>query len=126
MASKRQLQIAEALKRHFSEVLQHEGYLIYGSEPLVTVTNVQVSPDISMAKVYLSIYNVASKEMVLELINQNGTRLRQLLAGRVKNHLRRVPHLEFFLDQLLDEMDKVDNLFERLYAENQMGSSEEE
>lgn len=126
MQNKRQLQMAEAVKRHFSEVLQREGYLIYGTEPLVTVTGVNISPDLSQAKVYLSVYNVAVKENVVESISHNASRLRQSLAARTKRHLRRVPYLEFHLDELLDEIEKVDNLFDRLYAENQMGSGEEE
>ncbi|TVR82640.1 MAG: 30S ribosome-binding factor RbfA [Saprospirales bacterium] len=125
MASKRQLQVAETIKRHFSELLQREGYLIYGNEPFVTVTNVDVSPDLSQARVYLSVYNVAAKEHIIGLMDQSATRLRQLLAQRVRKHIRRTPHLEFHLDGLLDEMEKVDNLFDRLYSENQMGSEEE-
>ena len=124
MASKRQLQVAEAIKRHFSEVLQREGYLIYGSEPFVTVTGVNVSPDLSQANIYLSVYNVAKKENVIEAVSHHGTKLRQSLASRVRKHMRRVPFLEFHLDEMLDEMEKVDNLFERLYAENQMGEEE--
>lgn len=124
MASKRQLQVAEAIKRHFSVVLQSEGYLIYGSEPFVTVTGVNVSPDLSQAKIYLSVYNVAKKENVIEAVSHHGTKLRQSLASRVRRHMRRVPFLEFHLDEMLDEMEKVDNLFVRLYAENQMGEEE--
>ena len=124
MASKRQLQVAEAIKRHFSVVLQREGYLIYGAEPFVTVTGVNVSPDLSQANIYLSVYNVAKKENVIEAVSHHGTKLRQSLASRVRNHMRRVPFLEFHLDEMLDEMEKVDNLFERLYAENQMGEEE--
>lgn len=125
MASKRQLQVAETIKRHFSELLQREGYLIYGSEPFVTVTNVDVSPDLSQARVYLSVYNVVAKEHVIGLMDQSANRLRQLLSQRVRKHLRRIPYLEFHLDGLLDEMERVDNLFDRLYSENQMGSEEE-
>ncbi|TVQ47624.1 MAG: 30S ribosome-binding factor RbfA [Saprospirales bacterium] len=124
MASKRQLQVAETIKRHFSVVLQREGYLIYGSEPLVTVTGVSITPDLSQASIYLSIYNVAKKENVIEAVSHHGTKLRQSLASRVRKHMRRVPFLEFHLDELLDEMEKVDNLFERLYAEDQMGEEE--
>jgi ribosome-binding factor A len=55
MATKRNLQVAELIKRHFSEVLQSEGGYVYGTEPLVTVTKVMVSPDFSQAKIYLSV-----------------------------------------------------------------------
>ena len=126
MANIRQLQIAETIKRHFSEVLLLEGSLIYGSEPFVTVTNVVVTPDLGLAKIYLSVYNVTAKEHVIGLMDEHNYRLRKLLGSRVRKHLRRVPYLEFYLDELLDEMERVDNLFEKLYEEDQMGTGEEE
>ncbi len=55
--SKRQLQVAETIKRNFGIVLQQEGSYIYGSEVLVTVTSVKLTPDFSQAKIYLSVYN---------------------------------------------------------------------
>ena len=55
--SKRQLQISEVIRRNFSAVLQQEGGYIYGTEALVTVTTVKVTPDLSLAKIYLSVYN---------------------------------------------------------------------
>ncbi|TVR89935.1 MAG: 30S ribosome-binding factor RbfA [Saprospirales bacterium] len=125
MASIRQLQVAETIKRHFSELLVMEGQYIYGSEPFVTVTNVVVSPDISVAKIYLSVYNVATKENVIGLLDESSHSLKISLGKRLKKHLRRIPQLEFHLDELLDEMERVDNLFDRLHAENQMGSEEE-
>ena len=56
MESKRQKQVAELIKRNFGTLLQQEGAYIYGSEALVTVTSVKMSPDMSLAKIYLSVY----------------------------------------------------------------------
>ena len=57
MASIRQEQTSEMIKRHFSVVLQEQGSYIYGAEVLVTITTVQVSPDLGSCKVYCSVYN---------------------------------------------------------------------
>jgi ribosome-binding factor A len=124
MASKRQLQVAEVLKRSFSQVLLAEGSNIY-ERALVTVTNVSVAPDLASAKIYLSIYNVENKQEVLTMLEENYRRLKQNLAYRIRKHVRRVPDFKMFLDDTLDEMDKLNQLFNQLHADNQMGSEEE-
>ncbi len=126
METKRQRQVAEMIKRHFSLVLQAEGSYIYGAQPLVTVTEVKVTPDVSLAKIYLSIWNTENKQAVLLLLEEERSRLKQAMAARLKKHLRRIPELAYFEDETLDEMYKVDALFNRLYAEEQMPSNEEE
>lgn len=126
MESKRQRQVSEMVKRHFSEVLRSEGVYIYGAEPLVTVTEVTVSPDMSVANIYLSIWNTENKQAVLLLMQEEYSRLKQAMAQRVKRHMRRLPEMTFFQDETLDEMYKVDSLFDRLYQEGQMPVTEEE
>lgn len=125
MESKRQRQIAEVIKRNFSLVLQQEGPYIYGAKPLVTVTEVKVTPDMSLAKIYLSIWNTENKQAVLLLMEEEHQRLKQAMAQRVRRQLRRLPEISYFEDELLDEMYKVDTLFDRLYADNQMPDEEE-
>ncbi len=116
MASKRQMQVSELIKRHFSDVLQQEGYLIYGGV-LVTVTQVEVSPDLSLASIYLSVFNAEDKPLVLEKINQQLWRLKQELVKRIRNKVRRIPSLRLFLDETLDEMSRVDELLARYKEE---------
>lgn len=108
------------IKRNFSIVLQQEGSYIYGTQPLVTVTEVQVSPDLSVGKVYLSIWNTENKQAVILQMEEDHQRLKSALASRLKRHLRRLPELAYYIDETLDEMNKVDNLFDRLYASDQM------
>ena len=124
MASKRQLQVGEVLKRSFAQVLLAEGNNIY-DRALVTVTNVTVAPDLATAKIYLSVYNAENKLEVLQLLDENYHRLKQNLAHRIRRHVRRVPEFKMFLDDTLDEMDKLNQLFNELHANNQMGSEEE-
>ncbi|MDP4710725.1 MAG: 30S ribosome-binding factor RbfA [Saprospiraceae bacterium] len=126
METKRQKQVAELIKRNFSLVLQQEGSYIYGAQPLVTVTQVVVSPDMSLAKIYLSVYNKESKQEVILEMEHEVIRLKQALAHRVKKHLRRIPEINFYLDDTLDEMYRLNHLFDDLHAANQMGDDEEE
>ncbi len=120
MQSKRQRQVAELIKRNFSIVLQQEGVYVYGAQPLVTVMDVQVSPDLSVGKVYVSVWNTDNKQAVILQMEEEHQRLKNSLAQRVRKQLRRLPDMSYFLDETLDEMNKVDNIFDQLYAENQM------
>ncbi|MEZ5043096.1 MAG: 30S ribosome-binding factor RbfA [Saprospiraceae bacterium] len=126
METKRQRQIAELVKRNFSIVLQQEGSYLYGHEPLVTVTAVKLSPDLGLAKIYLSVYNTENKQAVLLQMQEEIVRLRQGLAHRIRKQVRRIPDIAFYLDETVDEMYRVNDLFERLRRENQMGTDEAE
>ena len=123
MQSKRQLQVGETIKRHFSRVLQNEGSYIYGSA-LVTVTNVVMSPDMMLAKIYLSVYGVDNKQGVILMMEEHKNRLRQSLAQRIRKHVRRIPDIDFYLDDTLDESYRLEALFDRLHENNEMGEEE--
>jgi len=124
METKRQKQIGELLRRQLSMVLMEEGSYIF-EKALVTVTSVNVSPDLQNAKVYLSVFNTENKQEVMYSIQENNYRLRFSLANKVGKQLRRIPELQFFLDESLDEIFRMDQLFSKLRATNQMGSEEE-
>ncbi len=118
MGSRRQLQVGELIKRHFSTVLQQEGTYIYGSQVLVSVTHVLMSPDLGLAKIYLSVYNADDKDVILQQINESLHRLKQQLSARIRKHVRRIPNIDFYLDETLDEIDKVEDLFGRIKKED--------
>ena len=125
MESKKQKQIAELVRRNMGIILQEEGSYIYG-DVLVTVTNVVVSPDMGQAKVYISAYNTENKQAVLLELQENYSRLRQALAYRIRKLVRRIPEIHFYLDDTLDEMYRLNSIFDQLEKENQMGTHREE
>lgn len=116
MQNKRQSQVGELIKRNFSMVLQVEGSYIY-KNALVSVTNVLMSPDLSYAKIYLSVYNRDDKNRVIEELTQEKPRLKNSLSSRIRKHVRRIPEIDFFLDETLDEMYRLNNLFDRIQGE---------
>ncbi len=124
METIKQKQTAETIKRHFSIILQEEGGYIYGRDVLVTVTQVRMTPDLSLAKIYLSIYNTENKQAPILQLQEEQVRLRQALAHRVRKQMRRVPEIAFFMDDTLDEMYRVDEIFQRLRQEGKMGEEE--
>ena len=114
METKRQLQAGELIKRHFSIVIREQGPYIFGVEPLVSVTRVMMSPDLGLAKIYVSVYNTEDKNAVLLLLREEKNRLKQQLVNRIRKHVRRIPHIDFYLDDTLDEMHKIDELLNSL------------
>ena len=124
METKRQKQVAEQVRRQFSDVLRQEGRYMY-EDALVTVTSVRMSPDLGIAKIYLSVYNTDNKQEVLLNMEQEHVRLRQALAYRLRKHVRRIPEIALYLDDTLDEMYRLNALFDKLHKEDQMGSEEE-
>ena len=97
-------------------VIQHEiAYLIQdairkSSVPnlMVSVTKVKVVPDISMAKVYVSIFPKDKVDMYIENLKTNKNQLRHDLSQKLKSQLRKVPELNFYLDESLDYIEKID------------------
>lgn len=123
MASKRQQQVAEIIKRNFGIVLQQEGSYIYG-DAFVTVTQAMVSPDMSMAKIYVSIFNTDNKQGVLLMMENEIMRLKSSLAHRIRRHVRRIPDIALYIDDTLDEMYKLNQIFDGLQSDKP--SAEEE
>lgn len=124
METKRQLQVGELIKRNFSLVLQQEGRYIYGDEALVTVTQVKMSSDLGLAKIYLSVFNTENKQAVIIQLEQENSRLRKILSQRIRKHVRRIPYIDVYQDDTLDEMWQLNSLFDKLRADKQMGEEE--
>ena len=114
MESIRQKQVGEMIRRYFSMILTSEGGYIYGRDKLVTVTSVKMTPDLLVAKVYVSIYGTEDKQEVILQLEDAYPRLRQALSAKIGKQMRRLPGLEFFIDDIVDEMYRVDDLLDRI------------
>jgi len=126
METIKQQQTGELVKRNFSQILQQEGSYIYGSNLLVTVTQVKMTPDLGLAKIYLSVFNTEHKQEPLLMMEEEKVRLRQVLGSRIKKWVRRIPEIDFYLDDTLDEMYRLSELFSKMEAENQMGKADDD
>ncbi len=109
MESTRQKKIGKLLQRDLSEMFQREAKeFTHGA--MVSVTVIRVTADLSIAKVYLSIFPTGKKEEVFSIINENANKLRYFLGQRVGKQLRVIPELHFFIDDSLDYIDNIDRL----------------
>ncbi|HAD14463.1 MAG TPA: 30S ribosome-binding factor RbfA [Saprospirales bacterium] len=118
MESIRQKQVGELIRRYFGMILTETGTNIYGRGKLVTVTDVKMTPDLLLAKIYISVYGTEDKPEVIMLMEDSHTQLRQALASKIGKQMRRMPDLEFFLDDTVDEMYRVDALLNRVNEED--------
>jgi len=89
-------------------------FLKRGSElapgKMVSVTKVRVSPDLSFARVYISIYTSTGQDGVLKAIQDHSTKIRFEMGQKIRKQLRIVPEIAFFIDDSLDYIDKIDKL----------------
>ena len=100
MESTRQAKIARLLQKELSEIFRQQTAKTHGT--LVTVTAVRVSPDLSVARAYLSVFPSDKGAAMLESINASARTVRYELAQRVRFQLRKTPELTFMLDDSLD------------------------
>lgn len=109
MDSVRQNKVNSLLQQEMAEVMQGHGrQLLPGG--LITVTAVRVSPDLGLAKVYLSLFPTKDKQAVLQHVRDMGSKLRGELGHRVGKQLRIVPELNFYIDDSLDRTEEIENL----------------
>ena len=119
MESKRQAKIARLLQKELSEIFRRETAMLGGV--LVSVSAVRVSPDLSIAKAYLSIFPTEKSQEILANINRQAKTVRYELAQAVRQILRKCPDLQFYLDDSLDYIENID----RLLGPHKEHSSEE-
>ncbi|MCI2081950.1 MAG: 30S ribosome-binding factor RbfA [Bacteroidales bacterium] len=112
----RQERVASQLKRDLADIIRQRGMAAFDGA-LVTVVEVRISPDLAVAKVYLSIFPTGKTASVMETISQNAKSIRGELGHRVSKQLRIVPELTFFVDDSLDYAEHIDEILKRTKTE---------
>lgn len=103
--------ISRLLQKELSEIFRLETAKMGGV--LISVSTVRVSPDLSVARAYLSIFPSERAQELIGNINDNVAAIRYALASRVKYQLRRTPELSFFIDDSLDYIEHIDQLLKK-------------
>ena len=111
MDNNRLQKVARLIQKDMGEILRYESKNLFKGA-MITVTRVRVSSDLSIAKIYISIFALAGvkPEEIYELVNANKSLLRNKLAIMERNQLRIIPDLTFFIDDSLDYSDNIDRL----------------
>lgn len=108
METNRQKKIGNLLQQDLVDILQGEVRKNGISNLIISVSKVSVTTDLSIAKVYLSIFPQEKAQEILVAIKSNTPLIKHDLAQRVKSQLRKVPNLIFYIDDSLDYMEKID------------------
>ena len=110
--STRQQKVGRQLQRDLAEIFRARGSAISGGA-MITVTGVRISPDLSFAKVYLSIFPSPKTGEILDNISASAKQIRGELGRRVSKQLRIVPELAFYIDDSLDYIERIDELLKK-------------
>ena len=109
METTRQQKISRLIQKDLGVIFQQESRNLFEGA-LITVTKVQVTKDLAIAKVYLSLFITSDKQVILDKIRHHGREVRHFLVQRVHHQLRILPELQFFLDDSLDYIENIDHL----------------
>ena len=111
MQETRQNRISRLLQKELSLIFQSQTRQMHGV--MVSVTRVKISPDLSICTAYLSICPSERGDELLKNIQQNTSTIRYDLGQRVRNQLRIIPELRFFIDDSLDYLERIDDLLKQ-------------
>ena len=111
MESTRIQKIQRQIQKDLSEIFREDTAKMRGV--IVSVSNVRVSPDLSIARVHLSVFPSERAQEIVDGVNQNVKTIRYALAQRVRNQLRKIPELVFYVDDSLDYIEHIDELLKK-------------
>ena len=113
MHSKRQQKFARQIQKDLGEIFQKDPRHFFGNS-LVTLTGVEMSPDLSFAKVFLSVFPIKDAEQVFFEINEKKSEVRKLLGNKIGKRVRIIPELAFIHDDTEERASKMDKLIDSL------------
>ena len=111
MQETRQNKIARLLQKGLSLIFQQQTRATHGV--MISVTRTKISPDLSICTAYLSVFPSEKGEEILSNINANSKQIRYELGTRVRNQMRIIPELRFFIDDSLDYIEHIDELLKK-------------
>ena len=121
---KRQKQVAAVLQQELNDIFMRLGLnMIDGG--MVSISSVKVTPDLLEARIYLSFFKVTDSKSAMKKIQAQSWEIKKELSERVKHQLRRIPVLHFYLDDTLDYVFKMEDIFKQISSDEQKSDTEE-
>jgi ribosome-binding factor A len=121
--SKRQKQVSGLLNEELNDILRRMGLMMMDGG-MVSIASVKVTPDLFEARVYLSMFKIENQEAALARFEEKNKEIRKELGARVRHQLRSIPELKFFIDDTLDYVFKMEELFDKIKKEDSDGNKE--
>ena len=122
--TKRQKQVGKLIQQEISSIFQLENMNVLPGGGMVSVSRVSLTPDLMEARIYLSLFQIKDQQALLQEIKSRTGEWRGALGNRVKNQLRRVPELQFFIDDTLDYVFRMEELFGKIKTEKPGGNED--
>ena len=110
---KRQKQVASVLQAEMNEIFTKLGMNMIGGG-MVSIVAIKVTPDLLEARIYLSMFQITDKEAAMKRVNDRAWEIKKLLAEKVKSQLRRIPVMHYYLDDTLDYVFKMEEVFKNI------------
>jgi ribosome-binding factor A len=107
--STRQKKVARLIQKEVADIFLRKGSELSPGK-MISVTKVRVSPDLSFAKIYLSIFPSSNQTEILQSVNDHASRIRYDLGHKVRSQLRIVPEIVFYIDDSLDYIENINKL----------------
>jgi ribosome-binding factor A len=123
MESKRQQKFAGVIQQDLAAIFQREG-MNFLPNTLVTITKVRVTPDLAIARVFLSFFNNSNTQLALNTIKSHASEIRYKLGARIKDQVRIIPQLEFFVDDTNEYVERMDKIFDKISKEERQQDDE--
>jgi len=123
MESKRQQKFAGVIQEDLAAIFQREG-MNYLPSTLITITKVRVTPDLAIARIFLSFFNNSNVTQALHIIKSHASEIRYKLGARIKDQVRVIPQLEFFVDDTSEYVERMDKIFDKISKEERQPDSE--
>lgn len=114
--SKRQQRFGGVIQQDLADIFLREAS-VWLPGTLITVTRVRMTPDLGIARVYLSFFNTKDETEALNKVQSKKGEIRYKLGNKVKNQVKNVPELEFFIDDSASYTEKMDRLFDKIQKE---------
>lgn len=123
MESKRQQKFAGVIQQDLAAIFQREG-LQYLPNTMVTITKVRVTSDLGVARIFLSFFNISDTQTALQTVKSHASEIRYKLGGRIKDQVRVIPQLEFFLDDTSEYVERMDKIFDKINKDDHSKNEE--
>jgi len=123
MESKRQQKFAGVIQQDLAAIFQREGMTLLPNT-MITITKVRVTPDLAIARVFLSFFNGGNNQVALNTIKAHASEIRYKLGARIKDQVRIIPQLEFFVDDTSDYVERMDKIFDKISKEERQPDTE--
>ncbi|MFZ6024244.1 MAG: 30S ribosome-binding factor RbfA [Bacteroidota bacterium] len=120
---KRQRQVAGAIQEEMNDIFRRLNLAMIDGG-MVSISSVKVTPDLLEARIYLSIFQVKDQKAVMKTIEHRAWEIKKELADKMKHQLRRIPVLHFYLDDTLDYVFKMEEIFKKINEEKKTGEEE--